>query len=275
LDIWPDDAPGESSNAVSRNVIAAMPIHDWTRVMAGTFHAFHLTWIAELQRALNGGTLPTGYYALAEQVAGGTVPDVLTLHGGEPGESPPGRDPFLDGPGVAVAEAPPQVSLTAEGTEAALLAARRRRVAIRHVSGDRIVAFVEIVSPGNLESRLAAEAFVDKAAEALHRGVHLLLLELVPPTGVAPAGVSGLVFEWAIGRPYDPPPDRPLTLAAFAAGEAVTAYVEPTAPGRPLADMPLFLDPGHYVTVPLERTYTAAYETLPERWRTVIEREDT
>jgi hypothetical protein len=252
-----------------------MPIHDWTRVTAGTFHAFHLAWIAELQRALNGGILPPGYYALAEQVAGGAVPDMLTLHGGEPGESPSGRGPLSDGPAVAVAEAPPRVSLTAEGTEAALLAARRRRIAIRHVSGDRIVAFIEIVSPGNLESRLAAEAFIEKAAEALRRGVHRLLLELVPPTGVAPSGATGLVFEWAIGRPYDPPADRPLTLAAFAAGETVTAYIEPTAPGRPLADMPLFLDPRHYVTVPLEATYAAASETLPGRWRTVIEREDT
>lgn len=74
-----------------------------------------------------------------------------------------------------------------------------------------------------------------------------------------------------IGRPYEPPPDRPLTLAAFAAGETVTAYVEPTAIGRPLADMPLFLDPGHYLSVPLEATAAAAYATLPDRWRRVIE----
>ena len=250
-----------------------MPIHDWTRVTAGTFHAFHLAWIAELQRALNGGTLPDGYYALAEQVSGGAVPDVLTLHGGEP----PGVEPVDDpggGSGLAVAEAPPRVSLTAEGTEAALLAARRRRVAVRRVGDDRVVGFVEIVSPGNLDSRRAAEAFVDKAAEALRAGVHLLVLELVPPTGVAPAGLCGLVFEYAIGRPYEPPPGRPLTLAAFASGDAVTAYVEPTAVGRPLADMPLFLDPGHYVSVPLETTYAAAYATLPDRWRRVIEGSD-
>lgn len=248
-----------------------MPVHDWTRVTAGTFHAFHLAWIAELQRVLNGGTLPEGYYALAEQVSGNVVPDVLTLHGDVPGRTTP-LDPSDDGPGVAVAEAPPQVRLTVQGTEAALLAARRRRVAIRHTSDDRVVAFIEIVSPGNVESRLAAEAFVEKAMAALRSGVHLLLIELVPPTGVAPTGICGLVFEAAVGRPYEPPPDLPLTLAAFAAGETVTAYVEPTASGHPLAAMPLFLDPAHYVDVPLEATSTTAYATLPERWRTVIER---
>lgn len=247
-----------------------MPTHDWTRVTAGTFHAFHLAWIAELQRVLNKGTLPKGYYALAEQVSGGAVPDVLTLHGGEP--LSPASDPDgTDGPGVAVAEAPPRVSLTAEGSEAALLGVRRRRIAIRHVTGDRVVAFVEVISPGNLSSRLAAEAFVEKAIDALKAGVHLLALELVPPTGVVPAGVCGLVFEWAIGRPYDPPIDRPLTLASFASSETITAYVEPTTVGRKLVEMPLFLAPGRYVNVPLEETYGAAYSSLPERWRTVIE----
>jgi hypothetical protein len=35
-----------------------MPMHDWTRVDAGIFHAFHHDWITELGRALNGGLLP-------------------------------------------------------------------------------------------------------------------------------------------------------------------------------------------------------------------------
>jgi hypothetical protein len=42
-----------------------MPIHDWTRVRAGTFHHFHQCWIAALGDALNTGRLPPGYFALA------------------------------------------------------------------------------------------------------------------------------------------------------------------------------------------------------------------
>ncbi len=57
-----------------------MPIHDWTRVDAGIFHAFHLNWIAELNKALNNGLLPEGFYALPEQHAGSSIPDILTLH---------------------------------------------------------------------------------------------------------------------------------------------------------------------------------------------------
>ncbi len=56
-----------------------MPIHDWTRVSAGTLHDFHLAWIAELRMALNSGLLPPDYYAQAEQIVGPMGPDVLTL----------------------------------------------------------------------------------------------------------------------------------------------------------------------------------------------------
>ena len=65
-----------------------MAVHDWTRVEAGIFHAFHVGWIAELSRAMNRGLLPTGYYALPEQLAGRLGPDVLTLAG-------PGLPPLL------------------------------------------------------------------------------------------------------------------------------------------------------------------------------------
>src|SRR5262249_13649324 len=40
----------------------AMPVHDWTRVEAGIFHAFHHDWITDLARALNQGILPEDYY---------------------------------------------------------------------------------------------------------------------------------------------------------------------------------------------------------------------
>src|SRR5713101_4969806 len=62
-----------------------MPIHDWTRVEAGIFHAFHHEWISEIGRALNRGLLPAEYYALPEQIAAGFGPDVLTLQDQRPG----------------------------------------------------------------------------------------------------------------------------------------------------------------------------------------------
>lgn len=249
-----------------------MPIHDWTRVTAGTFHALHLAWMAELQRTLNAGILPQGYYALAEQVAGDVGPDVLTLQDRESEEAlPPTNGGNGNGGSVAVADAPPKVSVTATATEAMLLAARRRRLVIRHLTGDRVVAFVEIVSPGNKERKSTLDAFVDKAIGALDQGYHLLVIDLFPPSSFDPHGIHGAIWGRIEGPGYTAPPDRPLTLAAYVSAEVITAYVEPVAGGMELPDMPLFLDPGHYVNVPLEKTYQAAYEGVPERWRRVIE----
>lgn len=61
-----------------------MPIHDWTRVSDGTFHAFHVSWVSAIQEALNAGILPPDYYAQSEQIPGPLGPDVLTLQAAEP-----------------------------------------------------------------------------------------------------------------------------------------------------------------------------------------------
>src|SRR5947209_6912370 len=87
-----------------------MPVHDWTRVGAGIFHDFHHDWITTLKRALNAGLLPPGYYALAEQIAGGLGPDVLTLDLTPPGAPrPQGATPAAEtSGGVALDLAPPK-----------------------------------------------------------------------------------------------------------------------------------------------------------------------
>jgi hypothetical protein len=51
----------------------------------------------------------------------------------------------------------------------------------------------------------------------------------------------------------------------------VRAFVEPVGVGDVLIDMPLFLDPGRYVAVPLEETYRSAFDDVPRRWRMVLE----
>src|SRR5436309_2164354 len=132
-----------------------MPVHDWTRVPAGTFHDFHSAWIIHLKETLNGGLLPEGFYALAEQHAGRMITDVLTLQVGEP--EPNG--PPTAGP-AAVATAPPRVSRKVVASPNAAYRAARRTVAIRHVSGHRLVALLEIVSPANKDRPASVADFV-------------------------------------------------------------------------------------------------------------------
>jgi hypothetical protein len=246
-----------------------MPVHDWTRVDAGIFHAFHHGWITEIARALNRGLLPPDYYALPEQFAAGFGPDVLTLQGSadDGGEEPPAGRPAA---GAGVGLAAPKLLPTAE-TDMAFYRRKQKAVTVRHVSGDRIVAMVEIVSPGNKAASNPLRAFVRKAAALLENGVHLLIIDLFPPGKRDPDGIHPEIWQEIAGQECPPPPERALTLAAYEAGNAVRAYVVAAAVGEPLADMPLFLEPGQAVTLPLEATYSAAYADVPRRWRRVLE----
>src|SRR5581483_3548322 len=94
-----------------------MPIHDWTTVPPGIFHDFHQDWTVCLKHALNGGILPPEYYALVEQTAARRSPDVLTFEIARPAAEANGNGPARDtqsGGGVlTLAEAPPQVGITA------------------------------------------------------------------------------------------------------------------------------------------------------------------
>ncbi len=225
-----------------------MPIHDWTRVDAGIFHDFHHEWISTIKRSLNSGLLPPDYYALAEQVAGGLHPDAVVLETG----------------------GPRRVRFTAE-FERDQYAAKRKRVVIRHRSGDDVVAMIEIVSPGNKSNRHALRSFVEKTTGLLDAGIHLLIIDLFPPGVRDPQGIHAAIWSrYDEDDEFRLPADLPLTLAAYSAGAGVRAYIDPVAVGQALPDMPLFLTPNQYVSVPLEQTYQAAFDGVPKRWRDVL-----
>ena len=240
-----------------------MPIHDWTKVEAGIFHDFHQEWISTIKRSLNGGLLPPGYYALAEQIASGYGPDVLTLEGPMGSASEPSE---RTGGGINLATAPPRVSFHFR-TEADIYATKANRISVRHVSDHRVVAIVEIVSPGNKSTRGALRDFTGKAADLLRRGVHLLVVDLFPPGHRDPEGIHGAIWEELADSDFVLPEGRPLTLASYVGGATQEAFVETIAAGSPLPDMPLFLAEEQYVPIPLEKTYQSAWEAVPEFWR--------
>ncbi len=251
-----------------------MPAHDWTRVDAGTFHDFHHSWIEEIKRALNAGLLPDDYYAMAEQRAIGLEPDVVTLElasnqgngDGLKGDNDPGEN----SPG-GVLLAPPKVHLAGE-TDMEFYRRKQSRIAVRHVSGDQVVAIVEVVSPGNKSGNHALRSFVEKAAELIDRGIHLLILDLFPPGPRDPQGIHALIWDDICGQKYIRPAGKPLTLAAYEVDLSTKAYVESFAVGDTLKDMPLFLRPHAHVPLPLEMTYLSAFAAVPKRWRGVLER---
>lgn len=243
-----------------------MPVHDWTRVYAGTFHDFHTSWITHIKEALNADLLPDEYYAWAEQYAGQARPNVLTLStrtADVPDAVPSGA--------VALAEAPPKVSVHMSADEAAVYRMTRRSLAIRHRTGRRLVAMIEILSPGNKDNEQHLKEFVGKALQVLQEGVHLLVIDLHPPGPQDPQGIHGAIWPGVGGGSFELPGDRPLTLAAYLAGQLPEAFVETVCIGRPLPDMPLFLSTGAYIQVPLEPTYSAAYKGIPSVIKDILE----
>jgi hypothetical protein len=241
-----------------------MPIHDWTCVDAGLFHHFHQQWISNMCNALNTGCLPPDYFALVEQRIRGPIPDVLTLE-----LSPKSKGPSNGVGGLTVAMAPPRTRLIRR-TEAEIYAAKANRITVRHKHGD-IVAVVEIVSPGNKSSKAEFRAFVEKSAELIRQGVHLLVLDLFPPGKRDPQGIHKALWDEFEEEDLDLPPDKPLTLASYDAGPARVAYVEFVAVGTPLPDMPLFLKPEYYVPAPLETTYQTTWSVFPGALKGLLE----
>jgi hypothetical protein len=242
----------------------AMSVHDWTRVDAGLFHHFHHRWIDSLTDALNAGALPSEFFALVEQRIRGPIPDVLTLQ-----LSPQTGPPPNGTAGLAVATAPPRVRHI-KRSEAGIYAKKTSRITVRHRHGD-IVAVIEIVSPGNKSNRAEFRTFVQKSADLIRQGVHLLVIDLFPPGPRDPNGLGNAIWNEFDVDIFEPPVDKRLTLASFDAGPEQVAYLEFVAVGDALPEMPLFLRPEFYIPAPLDATYQTAWQVFPSALKGLLE----
>lgn len=237
-----------------------MPIHDWTHARANRFHDFHQSWTIAICNALNGGVLHS-YFAMVEEKSGGPVPDIVALDLNAQVASVSA--------GLSVDLHPPKTRFVMSA-EAESYARKANRITVRHPDGD-VVAVIEIISPGNKESKHAIRAFARKAVEFLQAGVHLLIVDLFPPSRRDPEGIHKVIWDRIRDEPFVLPPDKPLTLAAYAVGRETVAYIEPVAVGDTLPDMPIFLTANRYVPCPLEATYQTAWEQFPAPLRGPLE----
>ena len=245
-----------------------MPVHNWNRVDAGLFHHFHQEWATALCNVLNGGTLPPDYFALVEQNIRGPIPDVLTLRL-SPG-SERGADRGTDsGGGVAIATRIPRTRLT-QRAEADSYIRKASRVAVRHRHGD-VVAVIEIVSPGNKATRAEFRALIEKSADLIRQGIHLLVIDLFPPGKRDPQGIHKAIWDEFQEEDLELPPGQPLTLASYDAGPECVAYVEFIGVPDVLPEMPLFLRPEFYVPAPLDETYQTAWSMFPAALQGLLE----
>ena len=222
-----------------------MPIHDWSAVAASTFHEFHRLWTAELCRRLNDDGLPGEYYAVTFRRQADPEP-AAPIH---LGPKPRAR-----------------IVQRAEGFSYAL---RADTVVIRREQ--ETVAVVEVVTPGLKASGYLRRKFLADACYLLDHQIHLLVVDLFPPTPAVPAGLPSLLWDEYTDRPLERFEGEPLAVCAFDAGDPTTAYLEPLAVGRSLPDMPLFVEPGGHVPAALEATYTEAWRVFPQMLKDEME----
>jgi hypothetical protein len=215
--------------------------------------------------------MPKGFFAYIEQKTGMVQPDVLAL------DARPSRS-GRRGPGGGLATLPVPTARYRYKSAKEIYAAKANRIVIKKELG-RTVAVIELVSPGNKDSRAAYRDFLDKVVEFVQRGVHVLLVDVFPPTPRDPGGVHRAVWE-EIGGTDDEggsspefafPPGQDRTLVSYVAGREKVAYVEPVGVGDALPDMPAFLTEDFYVMVPLEAAYAESWGVTPEPLRTAVE----
>lgn len=243
-----------------------MPMHDWTRVKAGTYHNFHVLWMSNITNRLNGGLLPAGFFAMAEQVIGQPEADVVTL---QTGARP--KPPFASNGGVAIAPVRPKTRFILPfPPEKERYARKANRIAIHHELGE-VVAVIEIVSPGNKDRKHSLQTFVTKALDLLQQQVNLLIIDPFPPGAHDPNGIHAAIWSELTDTPFELPTDKQLTLAAYQVEPIKTAYVETIAVGDRLPDMPLFLYDEYGIDVPLEDTYQTTWNVLPVEIRQLLE----
>jgi hypothetical protein len=240
-----------------------MPIHDWTKVPAGLFHHFHQHWAAEIAKALNSGRLPKGVAALIEQRTGPVESDVLAI---ESRRRPRSR---AGGNGPVATMEPPKTGIVRRTTNE-IYAVRANRIVVKHHLG-RTIAVIEIVSPGNKDSRAALRDFVDKTLEFLKGGIHVLVIDLFPPSPRDPLGIHKAIWDEIVEEDFALQPGKDRVLASYETGGVRAAYVELVGVGDELPEMPLYLMNDFYVKVPLEPTYQATWDASPEEMRIAVE----
>ena len=204
-----------------------MPLHDWTRVSPNDYHTLHVFWVTSLSVALNNGVLPPVYYAMAEHVAPPFTPDVLTLGLGDGDlddddldddfRLTPWDEPGNGGGGGGTAVATEtQVEATVKARLRRKIGPPERRIAVRHVEGRRLVAVIELVSPGNKAKSKEIIALAGKSAALIEAGVHVTIIDPFPNPKSMPQGFGGRVLKALGPKTIDYTPKFSRTHAAFA-----------------------------------------------------------
>ncbi|MBI4603352.1 MAG: DUF4058 family protein [Planctomycetes bacterium] len=226
-----------------------MPLHHWPnpRVAWKSFHSF---WITKIAEHLNQ-VLPPGFQARPTELLVGIEPDALILdQAGKPEVRPTKSEPALKAATLsAVLDPPAELPLVG---------------IYSHHDETRLVAAVELASPGNKDRAESLRAFIEKALFLLYEGVHLLVIDVIrqPRVPLRKEMLKRLNKEDAIG-------EERAWISSYCAipGEdprpriEVREWAYDVGVGEALPVVPLFLRADQlWVMVDLEASYSATLQ---------------
>ena len=87
---------------------------------------------------------------------------------------------------------------------------------------------VEIVSPGHKAGARALLEFVEKSAKLIDQQIHLLVIDLFPPSRFDPQGIHKAIWDGFFEEDFELPSDKPLTLVAYEALPKRNRSVKPS-----------------------------------------------
>lgn len=223
-----------------------MPLHEWS--VLDNWDGFHTYWMTELAGLLRR-TLPPPYRVLLGNspllALGGTRhrPDVGATNGQHSAGGSSGG--AYREPDVEVLVAPLEQDLT-----------------VQVERDERLVAAIEIISPGNKDRPDTRDYYTTRYLAYLHHGVHLLIIDVHS----RPIGFSfpqRMAAELVTTLPSPPAPSAVVYRVGEAMppdGRLLAVWAEPLTVGQPLPAMSLPLTVHLAVPIDLEGTYSRAAE---------------
>jgi hypothetical protein len=220
------------------------------------WESFHSSWATRIADALTEQWLPPNYIAEEHVHMGPSVEiDVGTFER----DSPPAQE----GDGAGVATRSPRV-WTAPAPAAVVPAAFPDTFEVRILSrdaGPRLVAAIELVSPGNKDRAPERRAFATKCASYLCQGISLVVIDIVTHRRANLHNEILRVMEAA--EDLHLPADVSLYATAYqplreGAKDEICVWHSRLALGQTLPTLPLALRADLVVPVEFEATYAEA-----------------
>jgi hypothetical protein len=218
------------------------------------WESFHVNWAGAIADALNESLLPEGYFAEEHAQLGPWVEiDVATFTGSEPSGHQAGGTATM--PPRTWSPPTPAMVLPAAFPDAFEV------LVFESEGGSRLVAAIELVSPGNKDRADHRQAFAVKSASYLCRGISLIVIDIVTSRR---ANLHDEIMQvLGHGDAFALPTETVLYAVAYRPivrerQEQIEVWPSPLEIGWPLPVLPLSLNAEHAIPIDLEATYTAA-----------------